>query len=29
MKAVGVNLRAGGDLHKSDKPRWSAGDMDK
>ena len=28
-KAVRIELRAGGDLHSSEKPRWSAGDMDK
>ena len=25
--SVGVELRAGGDPHKSEKPGWSAGDM--
>ena len=25
--SVRVELRAGGDLHRSEKPRWSAGDM--
>ena len=25
--SVWVELRAGGDLHRSDKPGWSAGDM--
>ena len=28
-KVVGVQLRAGGDLNRSEKPGWSAGDMDK
>ena len=28
-KAVRVELRAGGDLHGSEKPGWSAGDTDK
>ena len=28
-KVVGVELRAGGDLNRSEKPGWSAGDMDK
>ena len=26
-KVVGVKLRAGGDLHGSEKPGWSNGDM--
>ena len=26
-KVVGVELRAGGDLHGSEKPEWGAGDM--
>ena len=25
--SVGVELRAGGDSHRSEKPEWSAGDM--
>ena len=25
--SVGVELRAGGDPHRSEKPGWSAGDM--
>ena len=25
--SVGVELRAGGDLHRSEKPGWSAGDI--
>ena len=29
LKVVGVELRAGGDLNRSEKPGWSAGDMDK
>ena len=28
-KVVGVELRAGGDLHGSEKPGWSASDMAK
>ena len=28
-KVVGVELRAGGGLHGSEKPGWSAGDMAK
>ena len=28
-KVVGVELRAGGDFHGSEKPGWSAGDMAK
>ena len=28
-KVVGVELRAGGDVNRSEKPGWSAGDMDK
>ena len=28
-KEVGVELRAGGDLNRSEKPGWSAGDMNK
>ena len=28
-KVVGLELRAGGGLHGSEKPRWSAGDMTK
>ena len=27
--SVRVELRAGGDLHRSEKPGWSASDMDK
>ena len=26
-QSVGVELRAGGDLYRSEKPGWSAGDM--
>ena len=28
-KVVGVELRAGGGLHRPEKPGWSAGDMEK
>ena len=28
-KVVGVVLRAGGNLNRSEKPGWSSGDMDK
>ena len=28
-KVVGVELRAGGDLHGPEKPGWSGGDMEK